>query len=151
MPRDLSLSNLELVRAGGEGWIAANATLAPIALESPTPPGATILSVSVLQSAPLQHLALCVCLLTLWPADSYRRRATFLVLALPAAICATTLDVPFALVGLAHAALREHGAPEQMLGGALAFYSAFLADGGRLGLGLSVGALTALAAQTRDP
>jgi hypothetical protein len=146
VPGGFSVGALDLVRTDRDSWIVLQAaTHASLTLGSTTLPPATTIRVSILHSVPLQHLAMSVCLLALWPADSWRRRTTLLMLALPAALIATTLDVPLALGGLVQQLLLDHGVTETGMARTLAFYPAFLDDGGRLGLALSVAALVALA------
>jgi hypothetical protein len=139
---------VDLATMDGQAVLRFEGTISPrLRSRFPDIPAGETIWAATLQAHLHNHLILVMSLLAAWPAPTIRRRCRLLLAGLVAAVASTSLDLPFALAGLALGEIYAGFEPGLLKTDALVRYFDFLQAGGRLLLPI-VGAGLVVAAQS---
>lgn len=131
----------------GQAVLRFDGTISPrLRSRFPVIPAGETIWATTLQAHLHNHLILVMSLVAAWPAGTIRRRCWLLLGGLAATAVSTSLDLPFALTGLALGEIYVVLEPGLLKTDALVRYFDFLQAGGRLLLPI-VGAGLVVAAQ----
>jgi len=145
LPNGVERTALAITPSQHQTLIALRATLIePVQARHALVPAGESVSSSTLGAYALHHVALVVAVLAAWPAQTAQGRLALLLLAAPAVLLATLLDVPFVLAGLVHELLISSGATGVASEG-LRIYYEFVHRGGRLALSIVMAVSVGLA------
>ena len=147
LPKGFAIESLQLASAGNERLIALQVvTTDTLSYQLGTLASNVAVRSTTLQAYALLHPVLTFTALAAWPAGSIPRRATLLAFGVPCTLIATSLDIPFVLVGLVQDLVLQRFAPERLASDWRTVYFTVLHSGGRLGLTLALALATALVA-----
>ncbi len=126
-------STVSLTRVDGHGAFRFDAQVTPaLATRFEEVPAGAQVWADTLEGYAHLHLIVIFSLLCAWPAGSWRQRCILLATGIPAVALSTSLDIPFALSGVALSEVYTVLDPALLESDPLVIYFEFLQRGGRL-------------------